>query len=106
MLEYLPPTTAISELQQVFQDVLQENTKIRRNSQIIKNLLKSEHLQVKEQLIKAESGFIKIDEDRVCDSCTKRLGSAAFVLHSNGAVVHYGCQNNDLQPNWQSLNYF
>lgn len=44
--------------------------------QVVRNLLKSENLQVREQLIKARARTIKITEERMCPVCNKRLGES------------------------------
>lgn len=46
-LELLPPDTPIQELYGVFESVIRENSKTRRNNQVVKNLLKAENLQVR-----------------------------------------------------------
>ncbi len=46
-LELLPSSTAISQLFPVFEAALRNNSKTRRNNQVVKNLLKSENLQVR-----------------------------------------------------------
>src|SRR5690349_12047838 len=50
---------------------VQENNANRRNNQVVKNLLKSENLQVREQLVRARSRLIKITADRMCPVCNR-----------------------------------
>jgi hypothetical protein len=45
-LDLLPANTPISQLFPVFEAALRNNSKNRRNNQVVKNLLKSENLQV------------------------------------------------------------
>jgi len=68
--------------------------KSRRNNQVIKNLLKSENLQVKEQMMRARSKVIKITEDRPCPVCSRRLGLSVPACYPNGMVVHMFCMKN------------
>jgi len=89
-LDLLPANIPIKELYPFFESVLRDITKNRRNNQVIKNLLKSENLQIREQLIKDRSHVIKITEDRSCPVCTKRLGTSVS-CYINGVVVHYMC---------------
>lgn len=63
----------------------------RYNNQVVKNLLKSEHLQVQEQLIHYRSRRVVIDADRTCPVCNKRIGTSVFACYPNGVVVHYIC---------------
>jgi len=93
-LDLLPPSISIKDLYPFFESVLRDITKNRRNNQVIKNLLKSENLQIREQLIKDRSHVIKITDERTCPVCTKRLGTSVFPCYVNGVVVHYMCLTN------------
>jgi len=93
-LEILPASIPIQELYPFFESVLRDITKNRRSNQVIKNLLKSENLQIREQLIKDRSHVIKITDERTCPVCTKRLGTSVFPCYVNGVVVHYMCLTN------------
>jgi len=90
-LELLPPNTPVGQLYDLIESVIRNNTKNRRNNQVVKNLLKSESLQVRDRLIQARSKSVKIYEDRMCPVCTKRLGNSAFACYPNGVIVHYSC---------------
>jgi len=100
-MELLPLDTSISKLFALFTAILRENTKTRRNNQIVKNLLKAENFQVREQQIRAKSRVIKIPEDKMCPYCNKKLGSSAFVCNPNGVVMHYACFKNQEVKNSQ-----
>eukprot|EP01114_Cavostelium_apophysatum_P004200 TRINITY_DN1437_c0_g2_i2.p1 TRINITY_DN1437_c0_g2~~TRINITY_DN1437_c0_g2_i2.p1 ORF type:complete len:873 (+),score=238.27 TRINITY_DN1437_c0_g2_i2:146-2764(+) len=93
-LELLPQNTPIEQLYNVFEAALRDNSKNRRNNQVIKNLLKSENLQIKEQMLNARSRVVKIGEDRMCPVCNKRVGLTVFACYPNGKVVHYFCMKN------------
>ncbi len=73
--------------------MLQEDSRIKHNQQIIKNLLKSEHLQVQEQLIHYSSRRVHINQDTMCPVCHKRIGNSVFASYPNGTVVHYSCKD-------------
>jgi len=90
-LDLLPADIPISQLYPFFEAVLRDVTKNRRNNQVVKNLLKAEHLQIREQLIKARSKVIKITEDKSCLVCNKRLGTSVFACYPTGVVVHFMC---------------
>ena len=113
----LPPTILIKDLAEMFESVLRDNNKTRRNNQVVKNLLKSENIQVnlstfsifvhsqnfafvfflfflvkvREQQIKARAPLIKIEEDRICPVCKRMLGLSAFARYPNGVTVHFVC---------------
>ena len=58
-----------------FEAVLGDDTRERHTNQVKKNLLKSEHLQVQEQLIHYRSRRATIASDRMCPVCNKRIGT-------------------------------
>ena len=103
-MELLPSNTPVTQLFPVFEAALRTNSKNRRNNQVIKSLLKSENLQViilkiimlifyqiREQLIAARSGIIKITDNTICPVCSKKLGLSVFASYPNGVTVHYNC---------------
>jgi len=103
-LELLPSNIAISQLYLFFESVLRDITKNRRNNQVVKNLLKSENLQIREQMIKARSKVIKITDEKLCPVCNKRLGMSVFACYPNGTIVHFMCLTNlQNQQNLQNL---
>jgi len=90
-LNYLPHTTPISDLFKIFELVLRDHSATRRNNQVVRSLLKSENIQVQEDLVKSRARMIKIGDDRVCQVCNKRLGNSVFANYPNGTTVHYIC---------------
>eukprot|EP01105_Mastigella_eilhardi_P004257 TRINITY_DN1567_c1_g1_i1.p1 TRINITY_DN1567_c1_g1~~TRINITY_DN1567_c1_g1_i1.p1 ORF type:complete len:881 (-),score=281.42 TRINITY_DN1567_c1_g1_i1:1866-4445(-) len=90
-LELLPQDTPLSDLHTFFKNVLQDTARRRRHNQVLKNLLKSENLQVKEKWIIARSPVIKIDENRLCHACNRPLKLAVFAYFPDGSVVHLMC---------------
>eukprot|EP01116_Phalansterium_solitarium_P000135 TRINITY_DN10090_c0_g1_i1.p1 TRINITY_DN10090_c0_g1~~TRINITY_DN10090_c0_g1_i1.p1 ORF type:complete len:892 (-),score=174.91 TRINITY_DN10090_c0_g1_i1:69-2744(-) len=90
-LELFPASVPLKDLYPVLECVLQDNTQARRNGQVLKNLLKSENLQIQEQLIGVRSRVVKMTEDRMCLVCNKRIGFSVFACYPNGTVVHYFC---------------
>jgi Vam6/Vps39-like protein vacuolar protein sorting-associated protein 39 len=98
-LDMLPVNVSIKQLLPFFRSVLRADTETRRNSQIIHSLVKSENLQVHEQLIAARSRAIVINEGKPCPVCKKRLGTSVFASYPNGVVVHYiCCQDKSICP--------
>jgi hypothetical protein len=90
-LDLLPPEIALEQLLPFLEAVIRDNTKNRRNNQVVKNLLKTESLQVRFQHMKARSRAVKIYEGRLCPVCNKRLGTSVFACYPNGVVVHFIC---------------
>ncbi|GES94690.1 vam6/Vps39-like protein [Rhizophagus clarus] len=102
-LNMLPLTTKVSELYQFVEKYIRENNKNRNMNMIIKNLLKADQRQVEEQLMFYRSRKVKIDEDKMCPQCTRRIGQSVFAVFPNGVVVHYHCKDKYSQSNDTSI---
>ncbi|EGC34554.1 hypothetical protein DICPUDRAFT_153214 [Dictyostelium purpureum] len=93
-LNLLPLNTPIEKLYPFFEAVIRDNTKTKRDNQVVKNLFKSENFKIKDELSQLRSGAIKITEDLSCPICGKIfLGTQAFVAQPNGTAVHYHHKN-------------
>ncbi|RIA80537.1 CNH domain-containing protein [Glomus cerebriforme] len=102
-LNMLPLTTKVSELYQFVEKYIRENNKNRNMNMIIKNLLKADQRQVEEQLMFYRSRRVKIDEDKMCPQCTRRIGQSVFAVFPNGVVVHYHCKEKYSQSHDTSI---
>ncbi|ORX84557.1 hypothetical protein BCR32DRAFT_217745 [Anaeromyces robustus] len=91
IMEIFPESTKLNKLGIYFEKFFQELMNRKHNQKIIYNLLKSEQLQVREELMNYQSQSIGISEERVCKKCLKRIGTSVFVKDSNNSVIHYGC---------------
>lgn len=92
-LELLPPSTAIAQLLPFFEAVLTNNSQKHRDNQVVRNLLKSENLQVREQLIKHRKRMVRIKARTMCPVCNKRITvDQTFACYPNNTVVHFKCQ--------------
>jgi len=91
IMEIFPESTKLNKLGIYFEKFFQELMNRKHNQKIIYNLLKSEQLQVREELMNNQSQSIAITEERVCKKCLKRIGTSVFVKDSNNSVIHYGC---------------
>ncbi|ORX48192.1 hypothetical protein BCR36DRAFT_84127, partial [Piromyces finnis] len=91
IMEIFPESTKLNKLGIYFEKFFQELMNRKHNQKIIYNLLKSEQLQVREELMNNQSQSIAITEERVCRKCLKRIGTSVFVKDSHNSVIHYGC---------------
>jgi len=91
IIEIFPESTKLNKLGIYFEKFFQELMNRKYSQKIIYNLLKSEQLQVREELMNYQSQSIGISEERVCKKCLKRIGTSVFVKDSDNSVVHYGC---------------
>eukprot|EP01104_Vermistella_antarctica_P012521 TRINITY_DN3647_c0_g1_i2.p1 TRINITY_DN3647_c0_g1~~TRINITY_DN3647_c0_g1_i2.p1 ORF type:complete len:916 (-),score=175.96 TRINITY_DN3647_c0_g1_i2:3010-5757(-) len=90
-MELLPSDLSVQSLYPFLELVLKHSKMYLRSQQVVKNLLKSENLQVHEDLIRAHSRVIVVEETRTCPACNMRLGTSAFYVYPNNVVVHFGC---------------
>ena len=91
-LNLLPSNIPIYEMYNYFEASLRHLSEKKRNSQVISQLLRSENLQVREEMIIETSSPIKIDDDTDCPVCGRSItGTSAFAHYPNGTVVHFGC---------------
>ncbi|KYQ92348.1 tetratricopeptide-like helical domain-containing protein (TPR) [Tieghemostelium lacteum] len=105
-LQLLPTNIPIDQLYPFFESVIRDNTKTKRDNQIVKNLFKSEHYKIKEELIHLQSGIIKITDDLNCPVCGKKfLGTQAFAALPTGVAVHYVCFKQDIQRSTSNTNF-
>jgi len=91
ILELLPENIPIQAIAPYLSKVMRATTHKRRDSQITKNLKKSENLKVKCQHIYASSPAALIGPERMCPVCKKRIGDKVFAFFPNGVVVHFKC---------------
>lgn len=95
-LNLLPSDLPIFQMYEYFEAVLRNLAEKKRNNQVISQLLRSENLQIREDMINETSTPIKMDEDTDCPVCGRSIpGSSAFARYPNGTVVHYGCCKED-----------
>ncbi|KNC56116.1 vesicle fusion protein [Thecamonas trahens ATCC 50062] len=95
-LELLPPDTPLASLLPFFDAVLKSKSELYRRNLVLRNLLRSENLLVREQLIQERSRYVVIEENRMCGVCHKRiLSSQSFAVYPNNVVVHYRCASKD-----------
>ena len=93
-LEKLPIDTPIERLQPYLEAVLRARSSEHRDSQVVKQLLKKEHLLVMQELAKMHQQHVVISREMQCanPNCQRRFqGDGAFVRYSSGQVVHYAC---------------
>jgi len=94
-LKLLPRVTKLQNLLQFLEPLLRTSSEGRRNYSVIKSLRYSENFQVKEELYKHRRTVVKIDGDRTCSLCSKKIGSSAFAVYPNGkTLVHFVCLQN------------
>eukprot|EP00249_Psilotum_nudum_P022700 c28613_g1_i1 orf=68-3187(+) len=90
-LRLLPSDTRLQLLLPFLEPLLRKSSEARRNLSVIRNLLRSENLQVRDELQKCRSRVVRVTSERTCSICHKRIGSSVFAVYPNGTLVHFVC---------------
>ena len=98
-LELIPPELLVKELEFYFRGRMRNATTITNESRIVAALRKADAVRVEARL-KLGDGFqgarsrkVRVDEERVCPVCHKRLGGSVISVFPDNSVVHLGCAN-------------
>lgn len=90
-LELMPGDIPASSLDPFFVAVLRQNKHIRRENQVMVNLLRAENRQVMQEKHDVEGQRCVITTQSKCLRCGKRIGKAAFARQPDGRLMHYVC---------------
>lgn len=92
VIAILPKDVAMSRLTKFLQVSLHNAVWRRRQVQLLKGLLKSEHLRCLDEKLQLQGQHVLITDMNVCSVCKKRFGNqSALVRYPNGDVVHFSC---------------
>ncbi|KAG0561985.1 hypothetical protein KC19_9G108400 [Ceratodon purpureus] len=90
-LRMLPSDTTLQSLISFLEPLLCKSSETLRNGSVIKNLRRSENLQVREELTECRKRMVKVTTDRTCSICQKRIGNTVFAVYPNGSLSHFVC---------------
>lgn len=94
VLKILPDNIPLIRLKPFLETALHHSLERRRNNQVLKGLLYSSNLQLREQLMDLESKSVLVTEMSTCPVCSKRFtNQSAFVRYPDGRIVHYSCRD-------------
>ncbi|KAL2395735.1 Vacuolar morphogenesis protein 6 [Exophiala dermatitidis] len=112
-LEMIPEGLTVRELEFYFRGRIRNANSTMNDSIITAGLRKVEAVRVQAALMLGEGAptggrgrKVRIDEDRVCGVCYKRLGGSVISVFPDNSVVHLGCavaKQNQLQGKGQGL---
>ncbi|KAI9202891.1 vacuolar sorting protein 39 domain 2-domain-containing protein [Polychytrium aggregatum] len=91
VLKVLPESLNLAEMMGYFSKALQSVYEACHASQIVKNVHLADRLQIQEQLSYYQSGKVYIDDDKMCQSCLKKISGSVFARYPDGLVVHVYC---------------
>ncbi|WWC88076.1 uncharacterized protein L201_002980 [Kwoniella dendrophila CBS 6074] len=94
VLDLLPPLVPIQDVHQFFMRTLRDNHSKKNQSNIIKNLIKGRKEELDRTLLNLEVKRVRINDQRICPQCHKRLGQSAIAVHApRGEVTHLHCKD-------------
>ncbi|KAK5568028.1 Vacuolar morphogenesis protein 6 [Exophiala xenobiotica] len=97
-LELIPEDLLVKELEFYFRGRIRNANTVMNDSMMSAGLRKVEAVRVQAALLLGEGvqtggrgRKVRIDEDRVCGVCYKRLGGSVISVFPDSSVVHLGC---------------
>ena len=98
-LELIPPELLVKELEFYFRGRIRNANTIMNESMIVSGLRKVDVVRVQADLLLGNgiqggrSRRVRVDDERVCGVCHKRLGGSVISVFPDNSVVHLGCAN-------------
>jgi Vam6/Vps39-like protein vacuolar protein sorting-associated protein 39 len=101
-LELIPPELLVKELEFYFRGRMRHANMVMNESMVVAGLRKVDAVRIQAGLqLGVGSGGkgggrsrkVRIDEDRMCGVCHKRLGLSVISVFPDNTVVHLGCAN-------------
>ena len=88
----LPPSASLQALSSCLTAAIQSQLAARHQTQLLRALQHSSHLQLQQARVSTESVRLDITERSVCVGCGKRFVSlSAFARRPDGRLLHYSC---------------
>jgi tetratricopeptide (TPR) repeat protein len=95
-LEMIPKDLLVKELEFYFRGRIRNANTITTESQVVAGLRKVEAVRAQAGLLLGDKGRqrkVRVDDERVCPVCHKRLGGSVISVFPDNSVVHLGCQS-------------
>jgi len=96
-LMMLPADTSVQTLQPYLETVLRHRYSQHRGSQVVKNLVRKEHVSVMDTHATLQRKYSVVTRTTICANplCHKNFqGDSAIARLPNGSIVHYACLQN------------
>lgn len=90
----LPPLVPLAHVKTFLEKQLKATHSARAAQRIRRELLRARDVQVKGLVMGLEVRRVRVDDQRVCPQCHKRLGQSAIAVHApRGQVTHLHCKD-------------
>ncbi|WVQ93507.1 hypothetical protein IAU59_000581 [Kwoniella sp. CBS 9459] len=94
VLDLLPPLVPMQDVHSFFLRTLRESYSKKNDARIVRNLVKGRKEEVERMLLGLEVKRVRINDQRICPQCHKRLGQSAIAVHApRGEVTHLHCKD-------------
>ncbi|OCF40067.1 hypothetical protein I317_06142 [Kwoniella heveanensis CBS 569] len=94
VLDLLPPLVPMQDVHAFFLRTLRESYSKKNETRIVKNLVKGRREEVERMLLGLEVKRVRVNDQRICPQCHKRLGQSAIAVHApRGEVTHLHCKD-------------
>ncbi|EGG25028.1 prespore-specific protein [Cavenderia fasciculata] len=91
VMSLLPSNTLLSSLEYYLSMSFNHSISSQRETKIVKNLQRSQNLNIKIEHQTVCSGSIHMGLDRNCPVCNKQIGDKVFAYFPNGVITHFKC---------------
>ena len=98
-LDLIPPELLVKKLEFYFRGRIRNANTIMNESMIVAGLRKVDAVRIQSELLLGNetgggrSRRVRVDDERVCPVCHKRLGGSVISVFPDNSVVHLGCAN-------------
>jgi Vam6/Vps39-like protein vacuolar protein sorting-associated protein 39 len=90
-LDLIPGELLVKELEFYFRGRMRNANTAAYEGGIVSGLRKVDAVRVQEGLLGMKARKVRVDDERVCGVCHKRLGGSVISVFPDGSVVHLGC---------------
>jgi len=96
-LSLLPGDMPVGRVAAFLEGAMRGMREERHNTAIVKNLRRSENLQVREELVRCRQRRVVVSNERACAICHKRIGGSVFAAYPDNTLVHFVCYKRSLE---------
>eukprot|EP00002_Diphylleia_rotans_P025651 TRINITY_DN5079_c0_g3_i1.p1 TRINITY_DN5079_c0_g3~~TRINITY_DN5079_c0_g3_i1.p1 ORF type:complete len:859 (-),score=160.74 TRINITY_DN5079_c0_g3_i1:239-2815(-) len=87
----LPPEWSISEVTNFLTQSMRGSLHLHREGQVVRNLMKSENLRTRHELLSFQRQRFIVRSDSLCPVCNTKLGDKVCARFPTNYVVHFKC---------------
>ncbi|EIW66424.1 hypothetical protein TREMEDRAFT_70067 [Tremella mesenterica DSM 1558] len=94
VLDLLPPLLTMQQISEFLIKTLRGGHAAKEEHRVVKQLVGARKEEVERNLMNLQVRHVRINDQRICPQCHKRLGASAIAIHSpRGEVTHLHCKD-------------